>query len=105
MIYITQIIYIKEGKEKAFLEFEKISISLMEKYSGEMIYRLRPDKNSFISSTKELPYEIHFISFGSEEELSAFMKDDSRLNFIHLKEEAIKSIVLIKGAKMSHRVS
>ena len=101
MIYITQLIFIKKGKEKVFIEFEDFAIPLMEKYGGKMIYRLRPDKNSFISSTKEEPYEIHFISFNSEEELSAFMNDDSRLSFIHLKEEAIKSTILTIGKKFN----
>ncbi|MGB0887671.1 MAG: hypothetical protein ACPGSL_06085 [Vicingaceae bacterium] len=100
MIYITQLIFIKKGKEKVFIEFEDFAIPLMEKYGGKMIYRLRPDKNSFISSTKKEPYEIHFISFNSEEELSAFMNDDNRLNFIHLKEESIKSTILTIGKKV-----
>ncbi|WP_151672004.1 DUF1330 domain-containing protein [Patiriisocius marinus] len=100
MIYITQLIFLKQGKEKIFLEFEKFAIPLMKKYNGKMIYRLRPDKNSYVSSTAGHPYEIHFISFTSEEDLNAFMNDDSRLSFIHLKEESIKSTILVKGVKM-----
>jgi antibiotic biosynthesis monooxygenase (ABM) superfamily enzyme len=100
MIYITQLIFVKEGKENTFLEFEEHAIPLMEKYNGRIIYRLRPSKDSFISEKKELPYEIHFISFDSEKDLSNFMKDDSRLKFIHLKNESIKSTLLIKGEKI-----
>tara|TARA_B100000508_G_C11451818_1_gene274514 strand:+ start:1559 stop:1861 length:303 start_codon:yes stop_codon:yes gene_type:complete len=100
MIYITQLIFIQKGKEKTFIEFEKFAIPLMEQYGGKMVYRLSPDKDSFVSSTEELPYEIHFISFKSDDDLDAFMKDDSRLNFIHLKEESIKSTILVKGKKM-----
>lgn len=100
MIYITQLIFIQEGKEKTFIEFEEFAIPLMEQYGGKMIYRLRPAKDSFVSSTEEQPYEIHFISFNSDQDLNAFMKDDSRLNFIHLKEESIKSTILVKGKKM-----
>ena len=65
-----------------------------------MIYRIRPNENSFISATKELPFEIHFISFNSDEDLNAFMKDDSRLSFIHLKDESIKSTIIVKGRKV-----
>ena len=100
MIYITQLIFIKEGKEDSFLEFENHAIPLMEKYNGRIIYRLRPTKESFISEEKELPYEIHFISFDTEKDLADFMKDDSRLQFIHLKDESIKSTLLIKGEKL-----
>ena len=100
MIYVTQLIFIKEGKEKTFLEFEHFAIPLMEKYGGKMIYRLRPNRDSYVSSTKEQPYEIHFISFNLEEDLNAFMKDDSRLSFIHLKEKSIKSTIIVKGRKV-----
>ncbi|WP_020535543.1 hypothetical protein [Lewinella cohaerens] len=100
MIYITQLIFIKEGKEEIFLEFEDHAIPLMEKYNGRIIYRLRPTKEAFIAEQKELPYEIHFISFDSEMDLANFMKDDRRLGFIHLKNESIRSTLLIKGEKM-----
>ena len=100
MIYITQLIFIKEGKEKTFLEFEAFAIPLMEKYNGTMIYRLRPNKQSFVSEHKELPYEIHFISFASEKNLTNFMNDDSRLEFVPLKNESIKSSIIIKGEKL-----
>lgn len=100
MIYITQLIFIKEGKEELFLEFESHAIPLMEKYNGKMIYRLRPSKEDFIENDKEAPYEIHFISFDSENDFQDFMKDDARLDFIHLKEESVKSMLLVKGEKL-----
>ena len=101
MIYITQFIFVKKGKEKIFLEFEDFAIPLMEKYNGKILYRLRPNEESFITKHEEVtPYEILFISFASEQDLSDFLKDDSRLAFMHLKEESVKSTLLIKGNKM-----
>lgn len=100
MIYITLLIFVKAGKENIFQQFEEFAIPLMEKYKGKIIYRLRPDKNSFISGNEEQPYEIHFVSFDSEKDLEDFIKDDSRLKFIHLKDESVKSMLLVKGTKM-----
>jgi antibiotic biosynthesis monooxygenase (ABM) superfamily enzyme len=100
MIYITQLIFVKEGKEAIFLEFEKFAIPLMEQYEGKMLYRLRPTKENFIGEQEELPYEIHFISFETEQNLKAFMKDDSRLEFIHLKNESVSTSIIIKGEKI-----
>lgn len=100
MIYITQLIFVKEGKEDTFLEFEDHVIPIMKKYNGQIIYRIRPSKESFVSEKKELPFEIHFISFDSEIDFANFMDDDSRLEFIHLKSESIKSTLLIKGEKI-----
>lgn len=101
MIYITQLIFVKEGKEATFLEFEKFAIPLMEKYNGKVVYRIRPDKANFIDNNQtELPYEIHFISFESEENLTDFLIDEERLKFMHLKDESVKSMLLVKGEKM-----
>lgn len=100
MIYITQMIFVKDGKEEVFHEFEDLAIPLMEKYSGRIIYRMRPTEDSFITAAEEQPYEIHFMSFDSEMDLNNFMRDDERLKFIHLKDESIKSVFLVKGQKM-----
>lgn len=100
MIYLTQLIFVKEGKEETFMEFEEHAIPLMEKYNGRIIYRIRPTKDSFVDSDTDLPYEIHFISFDSDQDLQAFMKDDSRLKFIHLKNESVTSTMLVKGEKL-----
>ncbi|WP_199769297.1 hypothetical protein [Flavivirga eckloniae] len=97
---MTQLIFVKEGKEAIFHEFEDHAIPLMEKYNGRIIYRIRPDETSFVSGEKELPYEIHFISFDSENDLTNFMNDDRRLKFIHLKNESIQSTLLVKGEKV-----
>ena len=100
MIYITQLIFVKEGKEAIFHEFEDFAIPLMEKYKGRIIHRVRPPAESFIDSSEKTPYEIHFLSFDSEQDLNDFLNDDERLNFIHLKEESVESIFLVKGKKM-----
>ena len=100
MIYITQLIFVKDGKAATFLEFEKHALPLMEAYNGKLLYRLRPGRESFVDEEKELPYEIHIITFDSQQDLDAFMKDDRRLAYIHLKEASVKSTILIKGEAM-----
>lgn len=100
MIYLTQLIFIKESKEDTFNEFENFAIPLLQKYGGEIIYRIRPEKSNFINESKETPYEVHFISFNSNEDFTDFMNDKKRLEFIHLKNESIKSTILVKGEKL-----
>ncbi|ELR73046.1 hypothetical protein C900_00126 [Fulvivirga imtechensis AK7] len=100
MIYITQFIFIKPGKEEVFHQFEELAIPLMKKYNGRLIYRLRPGTDSFVVTEEEQPYEIHFVSFASENDLESFMGDEDRLKFMHLKEESIKWTLLVKGEKM-----
>ncbi len=69
MIYITQLVFVKKGKEEKFLEFEDHAIPLMEKYNGKILYRVRPAEDAFIDLSKDPPYEIHFISFDLEQDL------------------------------------
>jgi hypothetical protein len=100
MIYFTQLIYVKEGQESVFHQFEDIAIPLISKYNGRLLLRVRPTENDFIVSEMEKPYEIHFGTFDSEHDFQNFMKDDERKQFLHLKEQSIKAALLIKGTKI-----
>ena len=100
MIYLTMMIFVKEGKEAVFHQFEEFAIPLLEDYNGKLIYRIRPTKDTFILQQDELPYEIHFLSFESEDDFLNFTKDERRKDFLHLKEESIRYSYLIKGTKL-----
>lgn len=97
MILITQLIYIIEGQEKTFDEFESIAIPTISKYNGRLLFRIRPTENNFIEHNIDKPYEIHLAAFDSENDFQNFMKDEERKQFLFLKEQAIKSVWLIKG--------
>jgi uncharacterized protein (DUF1330 family) len=99
-MYITQLIYIKEGKEKVFLEFEEVAIPIISKYNGKLLLRLRPEENAFIEANMNKPYEIHLVEFESDGDLENFMHDEERRKFLHLKEQSIQSSILIKGKKI-----
>jgi uncharacterized protein (DUF1330 family) len=100
MIYITQLIYIIEGQEKIFDEFESIAIPTILKYNGKLLLRVRPTENNFIESHIEKPYEIHFVEFEAQQDFENFMKDEERKKFLHLKEQSIKTSILIQGTKL-----
>jgi hypothetical protein len=101
MIYITQLIYINEGQEDAFNEFEAKAIPIIANYKGELVLRVRPEENAFIEiGSIEKPYEIHLVSFPFEENFNAFLADEERKSFFHLKEKSIKASFLIKGKKL-----
>jgi|TARA_B110000967_G_C18751512_1_gene493074 hypothetical protein len=102
MIYLTQLIYLMEGQEDIFNEFELHAIPLIGDYNGELIFRVRPESKSFIEVGDSLgkPYEIHLISFESEADFCGFMADEERKKYLHLKEQSIKVSFLIKGEKL-----
>ncbi len=100
MIYITQLIYIKEGQEKTFHEFEDVAIPIISKYNGRLLLRVRPDKDSVIERGIDRPYEIHLVEFDDEQDFKNFMLDEERKKFLHLKEQSIRSSVLYKGVRL-----
>lgn len=100
MIYVTQLIYILDGQEKTFNEFEKVAMPLISKYNGRLLLRYRPDAENIIEQNIETPYEIHLVEFNSEKDLEDFFKDEERKEYVHLKEQSIKTVWLIKGTKI-----
>ena len=54
MVYITQLLFVKKGKESVFLEFEEQVIPLMTIHKGRVLYRIRPTKETYVSFEEEL---------------------------------------------------
>jgi uncharacterized protein (DUF1330 family) len=100
MLFITQIIYIQEGQENIFHQFEDIATPTILKYHGKLLLRIRPNEKSIIESVIEKPYEIHIIEFATENDFENFTQDKERKHFLHLKEQSIKSVLLIKGKQI-----
>jgi uncharacterized protein (DUF1330 family) len=100
MVFITQLIYILHGQEAVFNQFEAIAIPAISKYNGRLLLRVRPDEGAYIESNIENPYEIHLVEFETDNDFTNFMHDEGRKRFLHLKEQSIKSVLLIKGIKL-----
>ena len=100
MIYITQLIYIREGQEETFHQFEDVAIPIIGKYNGKLLLRVRPSEDSFIERWIDKPYEIHLVEFDTEQDFKNFMIVEERKKFLHLKEQSVKSSILYKGVKL-----
>jgi uncharacterized protein (DUF1330 family) len=100
MVFITQLIYIKQGQEAVFHQFENIAIPIISKYNGRLLLRVRPDDTAFIEHHIEKPYEIHLVEFDTEIDFDNFKHDEERKKFLHLKEQSIKASILIQGVKI-----
>jgi hypothetical protein len=100
MIYYTQLIFVKKGAEADFNAFEEKVLPLLKNHNGTLIYRLRPDAGNIIESSRELPYEIHLVSFGSKADFEKYKNDPKRLAFMELKNGSIEKAVLIEGIEL-----
>jgi uncharacterized protein (DUF1330 family) len=99
-VFITQLIYIIEGQEQIFDEFESVAIPTISKYNGKLLLRVRPEAHNFIESHMDMPYEIHLVEFETQHDFEQFMQDDERKKILHLKEQSIKTSILIQGKKL-----
>lgn len=91
MLHITDCIYINKNKEKIFEEFENIVLELLPKYNAKILLRLKPTKKSILKTEIEVPYEIHILEFKTDQDFKNYIQDETRKNFLHLKNESVKS--------------
>ncbi|MBN8858040.1 MAG: hypothetical protein J0H29_06610 [Sphingobacteriales bacterium] len=100
MIFITQLIYIIDGQEKTFNEFENIAIPAISKYNGRLLLRVRPTENTFIGAHIEKPYEIHLVAFETQQDFDSFRQDEERKKFLHLRDQSVRMSIVIQGTKL-----
>jgi hypothetical protein len=73
---------------------------MISKYNGKLLIRVRPQNDAYIQSNIEKPYEIRLVEFENEQDFNNFMEDYERKGSLHLKEQSIRSVVLMKGSKL-----
>lgn len=95
--FITLLLFINEGEEKTFEEYESNVLPLLKNYNGELIYRIRPEKENYLTHPEECPHEIHLISFNSKKDFENFKNSKEREEFCPLREKSIKKVTLIEG--------
>jgi hypothetical protein len=100
MIYYTQLIFVKPGQECIFHAFEDEVLPLLSDHEGELLYRIRPTRESFITNSQELPYEVHIVSFKNKTGFENYAKDPRRLACLDQKNASVERIVLIEGTHL-----
>jgi uncharacterized protein (DUF1330 family) len=97
MVYYTQLIFLRDGKEGVFQRYEDQVLPLLPKHRGRLLYRVRPSAGDVIATSVGRPYEVHLVSFESQEDFDAFANDSERRRYLPLKDESVASAILIEG--------
>lgn len=97
MLYYTQILFVKEGQETTFHDFEDHVLPLLQRHNGELIYRVRPTMNSVLVTTVGQPYEIHIVTFPERKDFEHYRDDPQRMQYMHLKDSSVERVILIEG--------
>lgn len=97
MIYFTQLIFIKPGREGTFAAFEDHVLPLLARYEGRLLYRVRPAADAMLHSELGQPYEVHLVSFPGESNFQGYMNDAERQRYLDLKNDSVERVLLIQG--------
>lgn len=100
MLYYTQLVFVKPGQESVFQTFEDQVLPLLNRFKGELVYRVRPAESAVITTTLGYPYEIHLVTFPAKEDFEAYRDDPQRLQFLDLKNQSIARVLLIEGVAL-----
>lgn len=96
-IYLTLLVYVRQGEEELFQQYEDQVLPLLPKFQGELLYRLRPPASSFIYPSSDHPYEIHLLSFNSSLDFENYRQDKERLSYSPLFQRAVEKVILWQG--------
>jgi uncharacterized protein (DUF1330 family) len=96
-LYLTVLLFLIPDQEEAFARYENHALSLVTAHGGQVVCRLRPGPEAFISPGNEQPYEVHVLSFPTSEAFQEFMQNPTRVAQAHLREQAIARTVIITG--------
>ena len=97
MLYYTQVIFVLEGQEATFEEFEAHVLPLLQRHGGQLLYRVRPGRPDVIETAMDYPYEIHLVTFPARANFEAYRDDPERMRHMPLKEKSIRKAMLIEG--------
>lgn len=87
---IAVFIYVHSGKENEFFEYESNVLTLLEKHSGMLLQRFRPERESFLAEEQnDPPFEVHVISFASKAGFESYKNDPERKKYQSLAELSI----------------
>jgi len=82
-----------------FDKFESLMLPIIARHHRRLLLRIRPGPGAYLVSDIRQPYEIHLVEVDAEEDFLAFMKDEKRKTFLHLKKQSIESDMLVKGIR------
>ncbi len=95
--YITILLFVIKGKEDVFNEYEEKVLPLLSRHQGQLLYRIRPEAQQYITPQDEYPYEIHIVSFETITGFEQYKADKDRQSHAYLFRESVSKTLMIEG--------
>jgi uncharacterized protein (DUF1330 family) len=97
-IYFTVLIYLHEGKEALFQEYERQAKPIMARYGGRFEQVIKP---TTVVGDLPLPDEIHLLSFAAEADFDSYRQDPEAAKIAPLRFESVKKAIFISGHSLA----
>lgn len=94
-IYFTNLIYLQDGQEGLFQEYERRALPIIFKYGGRFENIIKPTK---VTGNLSLPDEIHILSFETEADFQRYRQDPESQKIAPLRHKSVKEAIIIGGA-------
>jgi uncharacterized protein (DUF1330 family) len=91
MLYITVMLYGKQGIKGEFREYETKALNIFKNYGGEIITAYAPLNDG---SQEETPDEIQILKIENKAELEKFMNDPDRIKIADERNAVIRKTEL-----------
>ncbi len=101
MLFYTQLVFVRPGREPDFHEFEEKVLPLLGRYGGQLLLRWRRTPETTIETSVGDPYEVHLVSFPTAEAFRSYASNETRKAFLHLKDNAVERVLLIEGTQLA----
>ncbi|KAA3612611.1 MAG: hypothetical protein DWQ05_18335 [Calditrichaeota bacterium] len=93
-IYVTALIYIKEGKQALFEEYRSKARSILERHNARIEKIIKP--TMLAKGNIKLPNEIHFAEFDSKASMDAVNNDvDYKKIIDELRNPSVEKLIVI----------
>ena len=99
MVHFTQLIFVKPGTEATFHAYEDRVLPLLDRHGGRLLFRARFGSESVLHSELGSPYEMHLVSFPSDEHFHAYVDDPERQQHAELRAASVESLFSIRSIK------
>jgi uncharacterized protein (DUF1330 family) len=98
-LYLTVLLYLKDGKQDQFYEYERKVKPIIESYGGQFEKVIKPTQ---ILGDMPMPDEIHLLSFPSEESFQSYRADPNLPEIAQLRAGAVEKTIIISG--IAHQI-
>jgi len=98
-LYLTVLLYLKDGKQEQFYDYERRVKPVIESYGGQFEKVIKP---THVVGDIPMPDEIHLLSFPSEQSFQSYRDDPALPEIAALRAEAVEQTIIISG--IAHQI-